>query len=220
MKIVLLLFQKELKLELRRRSVISGISLYVFSLVFICYITFSLRNNTISEATWSALFWLAILFSVINSVAKSFIGERKGLFIYYYSIASAQAIIFSKILYNTLLCFALSAVGYFLFSIFIDNPVQDQPLFWSILFLTSWGFSASLSLISGIAAKANNSNILMAVLSFPVLIALLLLAIKATKNVLDGLDRSTSTDELWNILAINCILTALAYLLFRYIWRS
>jgi heme exporter protein B len=220
LKIVLLLFKKELRLELRRKSVISGISLYVFSLVFICYITFSLRNNAISEATWSALFWLAILFSVINSVAKSFIGERKGLFIYYYSIASAQAIIFSKIIYNTILCFLLSAVGYFLFSLFIANPVQDQLFFWITLFLTSWGFSAALSLISGIAAKANNSNILMAVLSFPVLIALLLLATKVTKNVLDGLDRSVSADELWNILAINCILTALAYLLFRYIWRS
>lgn len=220
MNIILLLFQKELKLELRRKSVISGISLYVFSLVFICYITFSLRNNSISEATWSALFWLAILFSVINSVAKSFIGERKGLFIYYYSIASAQAIIFSKIIYNTLLCFVLSSVGYLLFSLFIDNPVQDQLFFWITLALMSWGFSAALSLISGIAAKANNSNILMAVLSFPVLIALLLLAIKVTKNVVDGLDRSVSTDELWNILAINCILTALAYLLFRYIWRS
>ena len=220
MNIIFLHFQKELKLELRRKSVISGISRYVFSLVFICYITFSLRNNSISEATWSALFWLAILFSVINSVAKSFIGERKGLFIYYYSIASAQAIIFSKIIYNTLLCFFLSSVGYLLFILFIDNPVQDQLFFWITLALMSWGFSAALSLISGIAAKANNSNILMAVLSFPVLIALLLLAIKVTKNVMDGLDRSVSTDELWNILAINCILTALAYLLFRYIWRS
>jgi heme exporter protein B len=212
--------QKELTLELRRKSVITGISLYLFSLVFICYLTFSLRQNSISEATWSALFWLAILFSVINSVAKSFIGEKKGLFIYYYTIASPQAIIASKIIYNTLLSFLLSGAGYLLFSIFIGNPVQDKGLFWLTLGLASWGFAASLSLISGIAAKSNNSNILMAVLSFPVVIAILLMAIKITKNVLDGLDRSASQDELLNLLAINCILTALSYLLFRYIWRS
>jgi heme exporter protein B len=60
----------------------------------------------------------------------------------------------------------------------------------------------------------------MAVLSFPVVIAILLLAIRLTKNVLDGIDRSASLDELLNLLAINCILTALAYLLFPYIWRS
>jgi len=200
--------------------VISGIGVYLFSLIFICYLTFSLRQNSINEATWSALFWLAILFSVVNSVAKSFIGEKKGSFIYYYAVASPQAIILSKILYNTLLCLLLSLAGYALFSLFIGNPIQDQGLFLLTLLLTSFGFSAALSLISGIASKANNSNILMAVLSFPVILALLLMAIKITKNVLDGLDRSVSVDELLNLLAINCILTGLSYMLFPYIWRS
>jgi heme exporter protein B len=46
------------------------------------------------------------------------------------------------------------------------------------------------------------------------------MAIKVTKNVLDGLEREASRDELLNLLAINCILTALAYILFPYIWRS
>lgn len=215
-----ILFLKEFKLELRRKSVISGLGLYLLSLIFICYLTFNLRQASISEATWSALFWLVILFSVINSVAKSFIGENKGLSIYYYSIASPQAIIISKILYNTVLCFVLSLLGYFLFELFIDNPIEDHSTFLLTLCLTSIGFASSLSLISGISSKANNSNILMAVLSFPLLISILLMAIKITKNVLDGLDPSFSHDELFNLVAINCILSGLAYLLFPYIWRS
>ena len=220
MNIILLLIQKEFKLELRRKAVISGITLYLFSLVFICYITFSLRQNSISPATWSALFWLVILFSVVNSVAKSFIGERKGIFIYYFTIASPQAVIISKIVYNTILALVLSLGGYLLFSLFIQNVIVDKLLFLITLALTSFGFSSSLSLISGIASKTNNSNILMAVLSFPVVIAVLLMAIKITKNAIDGIERAASTDELLNLLAINCILTALAYLLFPYIWRS
>jgi len=217
---ILKLIQKEFTLELRRNAVISGIGLYLFSLIFICYLTFSLRQNSINEATWSALFWLALLFSVINSVAKSFIGEKKGLFMYYYSLASPQAIIISKVIYNTILCLVLSLAAFLLFSTFIGNPVKDMGLFILTLFLTSAGFSASLSLISAIAAKANNSSILMAVLSFPVIISVLLMAIKITKNVLDGLDRSASADELLNLIAINSILGALAYILFPYIWRS
>jgi heme exporter protein B len=215
-----ILFLKEFKLELRRKSVISGLGLYLLSLIFICYITFNLRQASISEATWSALFWLVILFAVINSVAKSFIGENKGLSIYYYSIASPQAIIVSKILYNSVLCFVLSLAGYLLFELFIDNPIQDQQTFFVTLCLTSIGFASSLSLISAISSKANNSNILMAVLSFPLLISILLMAIRITKNVLDGLDPSFSYDELFNLVAINCILSGLAYLLFPYIWRS
>lgn len=215
-----ILLYKEFILELRRKSVISGIALYMLSLIFICYLTFSLRHNAINEATWSALFWLTILFSVVNTVAKSFIGEKKGISIYYYALASPQAIIISKIIYNAILCFVLSLAGYVLFHLFIDNPIQDQGLFLLTLLLTSIGFSGALTLISGIAARANNSNILMAVLSFPIVISILLMAIRITKNVLDGIDRTASHDELLNLLAINGILTTLAILLFPYIWRS
>jgi heme exporter protein B len=214
------LIQKEFILELRRKAVISGISLYLVSIIFICYLTFSLRQSSINEATWSALFWLSILFSMVNGIAKSFIGEKKGSLIYYYSVASPQAVILSKIIYNAGLSLVLSLLGYFLFSVLINNPIQDVGLFVLTLLLSSFGFSASLSLISAIASKTNNSNILMAVLSFPVIIALLLMAIKITKNALDGLSRSASLDELLNLLAINCIMVALAYLLFPYIWRS
>ncbi len=218
--ILLQLLKKEFTLELRRKSVISGIGLYLLSLIFICYLTFRLQQASISEATWSALFWLTILFSVINSVAKTFIGESKGSMIYYYSLASPQQIILSKIIYNTLLCFLLSSIGYLLFYLFIQNEIQDHLLLLLTLILTSVAFAASLSLISGISAKATNSSILMAVLSFPVVISILLMAIRITKNILDGLDRSTSYDELLNLLAINCILTTLSYILFPYIWRS
>lgn len=220
MKITWLLMQKEFMLELRRKTVLSSIGLYLFSLVFICYITFSLRQNSISEATWSALFWLVILFSVVNSVAKSFIGEKRGAMIYYYMVASPQHIILSKIIYNSALCLLLALAGYLLFSIFLSAPVQDPLVFLLTLLLSSIGFSASLTLISGIASKANNSNILMAVLSFPVVIGILLMAIKITKNTLDGIDSAASGDELLNLFAINCISTVLAYLLFPYIWRS
>jgi heme exporter protein B len=219
-KHIITLLHKEFILELRRKSVVAGLGLYLFSLIFICYLTFSLRQNAISETTWAALFWLVILFSVVNSVAKSFIGERKGVFIYLYSVASPQQIILSKMIYNSLLAFLLSVAGYFLFAVFIFDPVKDQLLFVVVLVLTSTGFSVSLSLISGIASKANNSNVLMAVLSFPVVIAILLMAVRTTGNLLNGLERAASYNELLNLLAINCIAGALAYILFPYIWRS
>lgn len=217
---LVVLLKKEFTLELRRKSVISGIGLYLCSLVFICYLTFNLRQNVISPATWSALFWLVILFAAVNTVAKSFIGEKPGAFVYLYMTAGAHEIILSRIIYNFVLCLLLALAGYGLFSVFIDNPVADQRVFLAGLALTCLGFSASLSLISGIAAKARNSNVLMAVLSFPVLIGILLMAIRITKNALDGLEASASRDEMLNLLAINLISGALSYLLFPYIWRS
>jgi heme exporter protein B len=166
------------------------------------------------------LFWLTVLFAAVNSVAKSFIGEKQGIFLYLYSVASPQQIIAAKMVYNTLLTLLISLAAYLLFAVLIFNPVADTFVFIGVIVLTSVGFSVSLSLISGIASKAGNSNVLMAVLSFPVVIGLLLMAIRATRNAIDGLEASASTDELLNLLAINCISGALGYLLFPYIWRS
>lgn len=217
---ILILFLKELTLELRRKAVISGLALYLFSTAFICYLSFSLKQNQITPLVWSALFWVTILFSVINTVAKSFIGEKKGLEIYYYSIASPTAILISKMLYNFLLITILSFIGWLLFIIFLNNPLTDLVLFATTLLLTALGFSTSLTLLSALASKANHSNILMAVLSFPIVISVLLIAIKITKNCIDGLDRSVSYPDLLTLLAINCMVAAASYLLFPYIWRS
>ncbi len=214
------LLHKEFTLELRRKSVISGLVLYLFSTAFICYLTFSLKQNLVTPLVWSALFWITILFTAINTIAKSFIGEKRGLTIYEYSIANPISIILSKIVYNFSLCSLLSLTGFVLFILFLGNPMADVALFLLVIVVTSFGFAASLTLLSGIAAKANNSNILMAVLSFPIVISILLMAIKITKNCIDGLDRSVSWDEILTLLAINCLVTATSYLLFPYIWRS
>lgn len=214
------LLQKEFHLELRRKSVVAGLIIYLFATVFICYLTFALRQNLITPLVWGALFWITILFTAVNTVAKSFIGEKKGKDIYYYSIARPEAIILSKIIYNFILCLLMSISGVALFTLFLQNPIQDMGLFVLLLVLTSFGFSASLTLLSGIAAKANNSNILMAILSFPVIISVILMAVKVTKSCIDGLDRSVSTDEIITLLAINCLVGAASYLLFPYIWRS
>jgi heme exporter protein B len=220
LSVLISLLRKELSLELRRKSVVAGLGLYLLSMVFIIYLAFALRQNFITPLVWSALFWIVVLFTAINAGAKSFIGEKRGVEIYYYSIAGPIDILLSKTIYNFLLSSLLSFVAYFLFTLFLNDPVQNKLLFVAVLLLSSLGFATSLTLLSGITSKANNSNILMAVLSFPVVISILLIAIRITKNCIDGLDASVSYTHLLSLLAINCLVGAMSYLLFPYIWRS
>jgi heme exporter protein B len=214
------LLKKEFSLELRRKSVVAGLGLYLLSMVFISYLSFALRQNFITPLVWNALFWIIILFTAISTVAKSFIGEKRGLDIYLYSIASPTDVLISKIVYNFLLCLIMSFAAYFLFTLFLNDPVQDKIIFSSLLVLTSLGFSASLTMLSGLSAKANNSNILMTVLSFPVVISILLMAIQTTKNCMDGLDPSVSYDKLISLLAIDALVGAVSFLLFPFVWRN
>lgn len=212
--------KKEFTLELRRKSVLAGLGLYLVSTVFIYYLSIGLNHNVLSPLIWSALFWATLLFTAINTIAKSFIGEKKGLEIYYYSIAKPEMVIISKMLYNFMLSVLMAVIGFMLFSVLLTNPIQDLITFSATLILTSAGFATSLTLLSGVASKANNSNVVMAVLSFPIVISILLMAIKITKNCIDGLEASASYDELLTLLAINCLVGAMSYLLFPYIWRS
>ena len=220
MKRIAFLLRKELILEVRQMSIISGLAIYLFSTVFICYLAFSLHQNHITPLEWSALFWITVLFTVVTSVAKSFIGEKNGRSIYYYSLASPTSIILSKIIYNFFLCLLLGLTGFLLFVLYFQNPILDLTIFIVLLFFASFGFASSLTLLSSIASKTNNSSIVMAVLSFPVIIGILLMSIKITKNCIDGLDRAASLDELLTLVAINLLVTAVSYLLFPYIWRS
>lgn len=169
---------------------------------------------------WNALFWIIILFAAINAVAKSFMGEKRERQLYYYTIISPQAIIIARVLYNSLLMLVLSMLGLLFYSLVVGNPVHDIELFILNIVLASIGFSSTLTLISAIASKAGSGQTLMAILGFPILLPMLLMVIKISKNAMDGLDRGSSVDELVTLLAINLIVGAVSYLLFPYLWRS
>ena len=146
--------------------------------------------------------------------------ENRGRLLYFYSIVSPQGVILSKIIYNALLMLVLALICFLFYALVLGNPVQDVPMFLLTILLGAIGFATSLTMISGIASKAANSGTLMAVLSFPVVVPMLLMLIKMSKNALDGLDRSTSLDELLTLLAINMIVVTVSYILFPYLWRS
>lgn len=214
------LFWLQLKLEVRNKSILTSLLLYLSCLVLIVYLTVGNQPASQAPQIWSALFWMTLLFTTVNAVAKSFMSEKESGAIYMYSLASAEQIILSKILYGFFLCTLITLAGFALFSTLLNNPVTDGWLFLLTLLLSSFGFSASLTLLSAIAAKTNNSSVVMAVLSFPVIIGLLLMVIKITKNAVDGLEWAASLDELLTVAAINILVTAVSYLLFPYIWRS
>ncbi len=211
------LIAKEVKQELRQKFALGGILLYVVCTVFVCYLSF---RSIIDKPTWNALFWIILLFGSINAVAKSFIQESKGRQLYYYTVVSPQGVILSKIIYNTLLMLVLSIVCFLVYSLFIKSLVEDVPFFLLTLAFGSIGFSSVLSMVSAIASKTNSNFSLMAILSFPMLIPLLLSLIKVSKYAVDGLDRSLSYPYFGVLLLINLMVIFLSYLLFPYLWRD
>ena len=114
----------------------------------------------------------------------------------------------------------LAAVAFFVYSVIFKNELGDPILYFVAIMLGGLSFAAVLTLVSGISAKAGNNGTLMAILSFPIIIPLILVLIKLSKNAMDGLDRSVSYDEIGVLVAINLIVVTVSLLLFPYIWRD
>lgn len=210
------LLQKEIRLEWRSKYALNGILLYVVSTVFVCYQAF----KSVHPVIWNALFWIILLFTAINAIAKSFTQESKGRHFYYYTLVSAQAVILSKIIYNMLLMLLLAAVAFFSYSTIFKNEIGDPTLYFITILIGSISFGTTLTMVSGISAKAGSNGTLMAILSFPVLIPVIIVLIKLSKNAMDGLERSVSYDEIGVLLAINLIVITVSLLLFPYIWKD
>lgn len=214
------IIRKELLVEWRQRAAINGLLLYLVSTIFICYLSFNVRVNQLNPITWNALYWIILLFAAANAVAKSFIQEREGRLLYYYSLFSPQSLIIARIIYNTLLLIVLALLGLVIYVLVLGNPVEDMGLFLLAVILASIGFSATLTMISAIASKAGNNQTLMAVLGFPIILPVLLLVIKIARNALDGLAFEASLQEVVTLMAINVLIGAVSYLLFPYLWRA
>ncbi|ACU05417.1 heme exporter protein CcmB [Pedobacter heparinus] len=211
------LIKKELLLEWRSKYALNGVLLYVVSTVFVCFLSFVSID---SKLTWNALFWIIMLFASINAVSKSFLQESRGRQLYIYTIASPIALIISKTVYNVLLMSVLTLIALGFYILVFNYTPEDPGLYILATLLGSLSFSTIFTMISAIASKAGNGGMLMAILSFPVIIPVLIVLVRLTKNAIDGLDRSVSWDEVGILLLINALVTAVSLLLFPYLWRD
>lgn len=211
------LIKKEFLLEFRQKSTLAGILVYIVATVFISALSF---KKIMQPTVWNALFWTIFMFISINVSSKSFIQETKGKGLFNYLYYNPRQFILSKIIYNMLLMAVLSLLTFFFYSWFVGSMVQDLGMFLIALIFSSSAFSGTLCLMSAIASKANNNISLMAILSFPVLMPLLLVSVKLSKHAIDGLAWSVSYKYLLILIMLNFVVVALATLLFNYLWKE
>ena len=114
----------------------------------------------------------------------------------------------------------LSIIAMVFYMLVFHNPIGDLLFYLLAVLIGSISFATVFTMISGIASKASNSGALMAILSFPVIIPLLMVLIKFSKNAMDGLDRSVSLNEIGVLAAINLIVVTVSLLLFPFLWKE
>jgi heme exporter protein B len=217
MKSVMALLRKDVLLELRQQHTLYGILLYIASTIFVLY----LAIDEIEANVWNGLFWVIQLFVCVNAVAKSFLQESRGKMLYYFSIVSPVEFIIAKIIYNIGLMIGMSLVSLVLYSFFLSSPVNNVLQFTGIVVLGGASISLVFTLMSAIAAKANQNAALVAILGFPVILPLLLLLMRLSKAAFNEIFRDGALMQLSGlIIGLDALIVAMAVILFPYLWKE
>lgn len=141
--------------------------------------------------------------------------------LYFYSIVSPVEFVIAKLLYNTILMALMALVSLLLFFIFLENPVFYVARFVGIVLLGGISLSLVFTLMSAIAAKAQQNAALIAILGFPVILPLLLLLIKLSKSAFAEVFREGVVWQLAGfIIVLDILVIVLATILFPYLWKD
>lgn len=212
------LLRKDILIELRQKHTFYGILLYIASTIFVIYLSMAEEPDA---QVWNSLFWVIQLFVCVNAVAKSFLQESKGRMLYFFSICSPVEFIISKMIYNVLLMVFMSLISLLLFTVFLGNPVFGMAKFIGIVLLGGTGISLVFTLMSAIAAKAQQNAALIAILGFPVILPQLMLVMKMSKTAFAEVFREGALLQLAGLtVAMNLLVIILGVILFPYLWKD
>lgn len=212
------LLKKDALLELRQQHTFYGILLYICSTIFVLYLS---MPEAPEPAVWNSLFWVIQLFVCVNTVAKSFMQESRGRMLYFYTIASPVEFIIAKLAFNIILMGLMSIVSLLLFFIFLDNPLQEALWFTGIVILGGTSISLVFTLMSAIAAKAQQNAALIAILGFPVILPILLLLMRLSKVAFAEVFREGAVLQLAGIITMmDVLVVTLAVILFPFLWKD
>ena len=203
-------------LEIRQQYSFYGIILYVASTIFVLY----LAMEQPEQKVWNGLFWMIQLFICVNAVAKSFLQESRGRMIYFYTIAGAKDFILSKLIFNTILMSVMSITSLLLFQLLLGNPLEHPYQFAGIAVFGGFSISLVFTFLAAIAARAQQSAALMAILGFPLIIPQLLLLMRISNIAFSDVLQSGLMRIILLLAGFDLMVVALAIILFPFLWKD
>lgn len=216
---VLAVLQKDFLLEVRTRYGINTILLFV--LISVALVLFSLAGEALQKEVVAALLWNTIFFAAMPALQRGFVSEiERGTSLFLALSATPTAIFLGKTLYNTVVAVLVNALVAVLYVAMLNLEIFNWAIFLLALLLGSIGTATSLTLISAIVAQTTSKGGLFAVLSFPILLPLLLLVVRATKvATMDDAPFARAETEVQLLAAYTLITFTASLLLFDYIWE-
>ncbi|ADJ25756.1 cytochrome c-type biogenesis protein CcmB [Dehalogenimonas lykanthroporepellens BL-DC-9] len=208
---------KDIITEVRTREII--VSVLVFSLLVIIVFSFAFGvNRAVIEAVAPGILWVAFAFAGVLALNRQFIPEKEngcleGILA---SPISREALFFGKMLSTTLFLVAVEVIIIPVFALLFDVAVID-PKIILVTIMGTIGFAAVGTLFSALAVNTRAREMVLPVLFLPVVVPVIIAAVKASESALSGGDWGDISSWLLIIGAFDIIFITVPYLIFNYI---
>jgi heme exporter protein B len=209
--------RKDLTAELRSRELLGA--MLVFALLVILIFNFALELDIRTrETVTSGVLWVTFSFAGTLGLNRSMAMEKDrgcldGLLL---APVDRSALYFGKAIGNLVFMLIVEAIVLPMYSA-LYNVNLFQPGLLLVILLGSIGYSVVGTLLAAMAVQARTRDVLLPILLFPVVLPVLVAAIKASNGFLEGLDMIDIRPWLNLLLVYDVIFTSLAYMLFDYI---
>ncbi len=210
------IIKKEVSLELRERYTFFSSLLYLVAITFVVFKIF----DKLEGPTKIALFWILLLFTAINMIGISFGYQTQKRKLTYYQMYDPQELMLAKMLFNYSKVFVAGLIMMLLMYIFSNEALKDPILFFKVYLLVVLGIVIVLSLISAISSYSQNQSTLVAVLSLPLLIPILLIGMRLSLVSERMFSDSGVSSYLLMLLGIDVLLLSLTFIFVPIVWKS
>ena len=175
-------------LNVARKELLDGIRLragYVtmgmFALTVIAFLSMSLAWGTMDVRLASALLWIVIFFAATLQGERLFAEEAAaGTLLFLWIYVPAQAVLFGKMAAHLITLVVLVVIVVPIVLVLMDAPFVPDAVFIAALFLGLWGMAAADTLLAAVAANASVRGGLVPILLLPSMLPILLPAIALT----------------------------------------
>lgn len=208
---------KDLAAEWRSREMLT--SMLVFSFIVIFIFNFSLELDLATRATiTSGVLWVTFAYAGTLGLNRSLAVEKDrgcldGLLL---APVDRTVIYFGKMIANLVFMLVVAAIVLPLYSILYRQNLLHPGLLLVIL-LGSLGYVAAGTLLASMAIQARTRDILLPILLFPVILPLIIAAVKASTGYLQALPGEEITPWLIQLAAYDVIFLAAALMVFDYV---
>jgi heme exporter protein B len=209
---------KDITTEIRTKEMISA--MFVFSLLVILIFNFAFDLRTTNmQALAPGVLWVAIAFAGMLGLSRSFILERDrgvldGLLL---TPVDRSAIYFGKMVGNVLFISLVEIVILPFFMVMFNQPLTILLPLAGVVVLGTIGFAGVGTLFSAMAVHTRAREVLLPIMLFPVVVPVLLAAVRLTGAILDQTAWADVNHWLALLIAFDIIFIAASFLLFEFV---